>query len=331
MAEEKKRLDRRTFFRRFLLASALGAGTAGGGYLLSRPGGEDILPPGGKPLDPEKFRNGLDGKGPVLAVARGGKGGAELTREAVNALGGMGRFVKPGETVLVKPNVAFDRSPMLGATTSPEVTAQVVRLCLEAGARKVLVADNPIHKPEGCFWKTGVGPAVEEAGGRVLLPEPSLFKRIPVPGTRVLRAWEVFDQPLREAHRVIGVAPVKDHNLCGASMGLKNWYGLLGGRRQQFHQKIHQVIADFLELLRPTLTILDGTRVLMAHGPTGGSLSDVRRAHTVAASTDPVAADAFGWTLLQRKDPPPKYVFLAQERGRGKADWRSLDPVFREV
>ncbi len=327
---DKDEVNRRTFLRRVLAASTLAAGTAGGGLLLTRWGGGDFLPPGGRPLDPDKYRRGLEEGPPYLAVARGKKDGAELTRIALEALGGMQRFVKPGETVLVKPNVAFDRSPMLGATTSPEVTAQVVRLCLEAGAGLVLVADNPIHKPEGCFWKTGVGPAVEAAGGRVLLPSPSAFERIPVPGTRVLHTWEVFDEPLRRADRVIGVAPVKDHNLCGASMGLKNWYGLLGGRRQQFHQEIHQVIADFLELLRPTLTILDGTRVLMAHGPTGGSLSDVRRADTVAASTDPVAADAFGWTLLQRKDPPPRYIRLAAERGRGKADWSSLDPVFRK-
>ena len=325
---EGEGLDRRTFFHRLLWASALGAGTAGGGLLLSSRKSGDILPPGGKPLDPDRYRLGLEEGGPVLAVATGLGDGARLTREAVKALGGMKRFVKPGETVLVKPNVAFDRSPMLGATTSPEVAAEVVRLCLQAGAGRVIVADNPIHKPEGCFWKTGVGPAVKEAGGEVLLPGPGSFRRIPVPGTRVLRTWEVFDEPLRSADRVIGVAPVKDHNLCRASMGMKNWYGLLGGRRQQFHQKIHQVIADFLELLRPTLTVLDGTRVLMAHGPTGGSLSDVRRADTVAASTDPVAADAFGWTLLERKDSPPEYIKLAAAKGRGNPDWSSLDPVF---
>jgi len=326
--DRRPALDRRTFFRRILAASGLSAGIlAGGAYLASR-GEGDVLPPGGRPLDPDKYRRGLDLEGKTFAVASGSRDGALLVRQAVKALGGMKRFVKAGETVLVKPNVAFDRSPMLGATTSPEVAAQVVRLCLQAGARRVLVADNPIHKPEGCFWKTGVGPAVKEAGGEVVLPAPGLFERIPVPGTRVLRAWEVFDGPLREADRVIGVAPVKDHNLCGASMGLKNWYGLLGGRRQQFHQKIHQVIADFLELLMPTLTVLDGTRVLMAHGPTGGSVSDVRRADVVALSTDPVAADAFGWTLLSRKERHPAYIDLAAERGRGTADWKSLEPIF---
>jgi uncharacterized protein (DUF362 family) len=126
--------------------------------------------------------------------------------------------------------------------------------------------------------------------------------------------------------KVIGVAPVKDHNLCRASMTTKNWYGLLGGRRNQFHQDIHGIISDLALMLRPTFVVLDGTRVLFRSGPTGGSLADVKPGGTLVASTDSLAADAFGWDeLLERRgEPLPAYFGKAAERGLGVPDWRSL-------
>ena len=108
-------------------------------------------------------------------------------------------------------------------------------------------------------------------------------------------------------------------------MGLKNWYGLLGGRRNQFHQDIHGIITDLALMMRPTFVLLDGTRVLYRSGPTGGSLSDVKMGHTVVASTDCLAADAFGWDELldRRGETLPNYFSLARERALGNPDWRS--------
>ncbi|MDH7571539.1 MAG: DUF362 domain-containing protein, partial [Armatimonadota bacterium] len=126
------------------------------------------------------------------------------------------------------------------------------------------------------------------------------------------------------ATKVIGVAPCKDHNLSGASMTMKNWYGLLGGARNQFHQNIHGVIADFAQMIQPTLVLLDATRVLMANGPTGGSLSDVVQRDTLVAGTDMVAVDAYGYTLLERQPVKESYLDLAAARGLGTKDWKSL-------
>ncbi len=122
---------------------------------------------------------------------------------------------------------------------------------------------------------------------------------------------------------MIGVAPVKDHNLCHASMGIKNWYGLLGGRRNQFHQDIHEIVSDLSLMMKPTLTILDGTRVLMKNGPTGGDPSNVKPGNTVVAGVDPVAMDAWAFEhLLERGTDYPRYLYKAEEKGSGRIDYR---------
>ena len=260
-----------------------------------------------------------------LGVARGTNIGAML-RAALDAIGGIGRFVRRGEIVLIKPNVAFERAAALGATTNPEVLAALVRLVLEAGAAEVRVADNPIESPESCFVRSGVRQAAIDAGAQVYLPRPSDFDTLETPGATLIGRWPFFSRPFVGVTKVIGVAPVKDHNLCRASMTTKNWYGLLGGRRNQFHQDIHGIIADLALMLRPTFVVLDGTRVLYRSGPTGGSLADVRPGGTLVASTDSLAADAFGWDqLLERNgEALPAYFAKTAERGLGVPDWRSL-------
>ncbi|HVP65719.1 MAG TPA: DUF362 domain-containing protein, partial [Anaeromyxobacteraceae bacterium] len=207
----------------------------------------------------------------------------------------------------------------------PEVVRALVSLVREAGAREVRVADNPIESPEACFVRSGVQRAAEEAGARVVLPSARDFETLRVPGATWIERWPFFARPFAGADRVIGVAPVKDHNLCRASMTTKNWYGLLGGRRNQFHQDIHGIISDLALMMRPTLVVLDGTRVLFRSGPTGGSLADVRPGNTIVASTDSLAADAYGWDeLLGRSgEPLPPYFARAAARGLGNPDWRA--------
>jgi uncharacterized protein (DUF362 family) len=226
--------------------------------------------------------------------------------------------------VVLKPNVAFDRAPVLGATTSPEVLKAVARLCREAGARRIIVADNPINQPEGCFFKTGIQRAAGDVGAELMLPKPSAFKPLKIDG-EVLTTWPMFYRPFEDADKVIGIAPCKDHNLCSGSMSMKNWYGLLGGRRNQFHQHIHGIISDFPHMIKPTLVVLDATRVLMRNGPTGGSLSDVADGNTLVVGTDMVAVDTVGYTLLGRDPANLEYLHKAEARGLGTTKWRSLN------
>ncbi|HUT30613.1 MAG TPA: DUF362 domain-containing protein [Sedimentisphaerales bacterium] len=260
--------------------------------------------------------------------------GAERTRtvdKAIELLGGIERFVKPGETVAIKPNVAFASPPALGATTNPDLVGEVVRLCYKAGARKVIIADNPINDAASCFALSGVDAAARRTGAQVLLPTDSMFKYTTLEGGKLIRNWQVFFEPFIKADKLIGIAPVKDHQRAGASMTIKNWYGLLGGRRNIFHQDINTIIAELSMMVRPTLVILDGTEVMVTNGPTGGSVSDLKRANTMIASCDQVAADAYGCTLLGLKPSDLPYLAKAQQAGSGKIDYESLKPKLTAI
>jgi uncharacterized protein (DUF362 family) len=248
----------------------------------------------------------------------------ERLRKALDAVGGLSHYIQPGDIVLVKPNVAFDRSPNLGATTHPEIMESLIRMLLvDCRAQEVRVADNPIESPPDCFAKSGIALATERAGGRVYLPDSNAFRMLHTPGAQLIEDWWFFHRPLTNVDKVIGVAPVKDHNLCHASMGIKNWYGLLGGRRNQFHQDIHEIVSDLSLMMKPTLTILDGTHVLMKNGPTGGDPSNVKPGHTVVAGVDPVAMDAWAYEhLLERGTDYPRYLHKAEEKGSGRVDHR---------
>ncbi|MBR9986590.1 MAG: DUF362 domain-containing protein [Desulfosarcina sp.] len=259
-----------------------------------------------------------------ICIARGTER-TEAVRQAFDALGGMKAFVKPGERVLLKVNAAFASPPALGATSHPDLVAAVVRLCLDAGASRVIVTDNPINDPASCFALTGIEAAARLAGAEVVIPRESLFQHFSVSGGRLIRDWPILYAPLARVDRIIGIAPVKDHHRSGASMTLKNWYGLLGGRRNIFHQDIHTIIQELAMMIRPTVVVLDGTQSMMSNGPTGGSLSDLKPTGTLIVSTDPVAADAVGATLLGRTAADLPFIAKAESVGAGRADYRSLD------
>ena len=246
---------------------------------------------------------------------------------ALTAIGGIGAFIRAGDRVLLKVNAAFAVSPILSATTHPELVAEVVRLCYKAGAASVIVTDNPINDPSACYTLTGIGRAAEKAGAKIMLPKAGYFKPLTVPGAGLIRDWPVLWEPFSGVTKVIGMAPVKDHNRSGASMILKNWYGLLGGRRNLFHQDIHNLIKEVALMMKPTFVILDGTLTMMTNGPTGGSLSDLKPTRTMIVGTDQVAVDAFGVTLLGRQASDLPYIAKAAAAGAGTASYELLNPI----
>jgi len=252
---------------------------------------------------------------PPLVVARGSDP-ARTTRAAVAALGGMERFVKRGETVLVKPNMAWDRTPEQGANTNPEVVAEVVRLCRAAGARRVIVAENPVHDAERVAERSGIRAAVTAAGGELVLPGASGFEWTALGGS-VLASWDVLSV-LFQADRLVNVPVVKHHALSRLTCGLKNHMGLLGGSRGRLHQEVHPALVDLAAAFRPTLTVVDATRVMMRNGPTGGRLEDVAAVDAVAAGTDPVACDAWAARQLGLDPRDVGHVVLAEGRGLGR-------------
>jgi uncharacterized protein (DUF362 family) len=264
---------------------------------------------------------------PEMAVIEGGEPAA-LVRRAIEELGGMRRFVARGDVVLVKPNVAWDRTPEQAANTNPDVVAEVVRLALAAGARKVLVTDGPVNEARRTFERSGIGRAGASAGAQVVLPGDARFREVDLGGA-VLRAWPVLS-PFLEADKVINLPVAKHHSLTGATLGVKNWYGMLGGLRMRLHQRIDESLADLAAFLRPTLTVLDAYRVLMRNGPSGGSTEDVALRKTVIAGTDPIAVDA--WAAREffgLAGGELRYLELAAGRGLGELHLADSHQVHR--
>jgi uncharacterized protein (DUF362 family) len=321
-------ISRREFMIRAGATAALIAGASAAAYKLWQP--KHFVPGFGVQtgLQLPSYAVAVSKVLPSLAIAHGSDH-EKVIRAAIEALGGMGRFVQHGDVVVLKPNVAFDRPPALAATTHPETLAAVAKLVLEAGASKVYVADNPINSPTGCFLKSGLRQVAIDLNLDLMYPEAASFSPLQMEG-EILKHWTFFHEPFKQATKVIGVAPCKDHNLCHASMTMKNWYGLLGGRRNQFHQHIHSIVSDFALMMKPTLVVLDGMNVLMKNGPTGGRLSDVKQMGTVVAGTDMVAVDSYGYTHLMERDLDElTYVHKAHDRGLGNKNWK--DALYKEV
>ncbi len=252
-----------------------------------------------------------------------------LTRQAVDALGGMGRFVSKGNVVWIKPDIGWDRRPEQAATTNPDVVATLVEMCYQAGAKKVLVSDNPCNPARLSYPRSGIQPAAEKAGAEVPFLDERKFRRMSLNG-KVLKEWEVY-QDIVEADRLINVPIAKNHNLCLATLGMKNLMGVIGGARNRLHQDLGGTVADLAAFLKPRLVVLDAVRVLTANGPVGGNLADVKRKDTLVAGVDQVAVDAVGATLLGYKPESIVYIVQANARGLGTMDFKSLSPRQIEV
>lgn len=312
--------DRRRHLVQLLRLGGLGAATTGLGFWLAgrsrRP--EEPLAAGAK----RNFTVPRDPSLPEMVVAQGDDP-RQLVRKAIEGIGGIRRFVSRGDVVVVKPNIAWDRTPEQAANTNPQVVAEMVRLCQEAGAKTVIVTDVSCNDPRRCFERSGIAAAARAEGAQVMLPEERLFREVDLRGD-VLTAWPVLE-PFLAADKMINLPIAKHHSLTGVTLGMKNWYGILGGPRHRLHQRIHESLADLADFMRPTLTLMDAYRVLLRNGPTGGNVGDTALKKTLIASTDPVALDAYTakayWDLEPEKLP---YLGLAQQRGLGSAKFETL-------
>ncbi|HSK09857.1 MAG TPA: DUF362 domain-containing protein, partial [Vicinamibacterales bacterium] len=305
---------------RVLRLGGLGAGTVALGSWLharsAKPQGPSVL------LADPRVGVAADPSLPELVVVQGESPEA-LVRRALDDLGGIRRFIARGDVVVVKPNIGWDRSPEQGANTNPEVVAALVVLCHEAGARKVIVTDVSCNEARVCFANSGIADAARKAGAEVILPEERRFREVNL-GGEVLTTWPVLE-PFLAADKVINVPIAKHHSLTGCTLGMKNFYGIIGGQRSRLHQRIHDSLVDLLAFARPTLTVLDAYRVMMRGGPTGGSLGDVEFRKTVIAGTDPVAIDAYAakayWDLDHYRLP---FLRIAQARGLGTPNFEDV-------
>ena len=313
-------LTRREAMLQLLRVAGVAAGAGAAGVWLSEHSFRPV-----PPLAEEArrdHRTTADPQLPKMTVVQGGEPRA-LVQRALEDLGGIRRFVSRQDVVVLKPNIAWDRTPEQAANTNPEVVAEVVRQCWQAGAKRVIVTDVSCNEPRRCFQRSGIQAAARAEGAEVILPDPELYREVDLGGV-VLKSWPVFI-PFLEADKIINLPIAKHHGLVGVTLGMKNWYGILGGERNRLHQQIHQSLADLANFMLPTVTLMDCYRILLRNGPTGGNLEDVAIKKTMVAGTDPVALDAYVakayWNLDAEHLP---YLQMAAARGLGTVDFEKL-------
>jgi uncharacterized protein (DUF362 family) len=313
-------LTRREAMLQLLRVGGVAAGATAAGMWLSEHSFHPV--PARAEQARRDHRIAADSNLPHLTVVQGGEP-RELVQRALEDLGGIRRFVSRQDVVVLKPNIAWDRTPEQAANTNPELVAEVVRQCWQAGAKRVIVTDVSCNEPRRCFHRSGIEAAARAEGAEVILPDPELFREVELGGV-VLKSWPVFT-PFLEADKIFNLPIAKHHVLTGATLGMKNWYGILGGQRNRLHQQIHQSLADLASFMLPTVTLLDCYRVLVRNGPTGGNLEDVVLKKTLVAGTDPVAVDAYVAKAYWNLDPEQMpYLQMAAARGLGTVDFEKL-------
>ena len=258
---------------------------------------------------------------PDLVVAHGASP-EQIVNVAIGAMGGIKKFISRGDIVVIKPNIGWDRTPEQAGNTNPEVVAAVVKLCFEAGAKKVKVFDRPVNDPRRCYVQSGIAPAASALGAEVDYVDERKLKDMVINGA-ALKSWPLYSEVF-DADKVINIPIAKHHGLAKLTMSMKNWMGVMGGQRRQIHQKLDESLVDLSMKIKPTLTILDAVRILTGNGPQGGSLADVRKLDTVIAGIDQVAIDSYGATLFGMKGSDLGYVRIGNERGVGRMDLHKL-------
>jgi uncharacterized protein (DUF362 family) len=260
---------------------------------------------------------------PYLVVARNGDP-QEMVRQALTALGGMGRFIKPGDDVIIKPNICVAyHTYEYAATTNPWVVGALVQLALGAGARRVRVMDYPFGgSAEQAYVTSGIQEQVRSAGGQMEAMTQFKFVDADIPEGVDLRQCKIYDDVLK-ADVLIDLPIAKHHGLARLTLGMKNLMGIIFDR-PAMHRNLGQRLADLSSRVTPTLTVVDAVRMLMDHGPTGGSLEDVRQADTLIVSPDIVAADSYAATLFGLRPDDLAYVRAGAQMGLGRSDLDSL-------
>jgi uncharacterized protein (DUF362 family) len=259
---------------------------------------------------------------PDLAVVTNGDP-ASLTRKVMELMGGMNRFVSKGDVVVVKPNIGWDRNPEQAANTNPQVVAEVIKMCLEAGAKKVKVFDRSCNSATRCYENSGIKKAASEAGAEVSYIVDAAFANMKFSKGEVLKEWYMY-KPAMEADVLINLPIAKVHGSAKLTMGIKNLMGIMGGDRGQIHWNMDDNLADLANFVRPQLTILDAYRILVNNGPQGGSLKDVVEKKTMIAGVQIASVDAYGTTLFNMKPTDLGYVVKANKFGLGEIDLAKL-------
>lgn len=265
---------------------------------------------------------------PLVAVAKGKPD--DTVRKVLDALGGIKKFVSPGNRVVIKPNMGFPNPPEMGSTTHPDVVRAMAQLCLEAGAQRVIIVDHPLRDSQLCREKCGIDTRVKDMKNVVIamLDDQKFYTETPIPNAQELRSTAIMKEVLR-TDCLINMPTAKSHSATGVSLGIKNLMGLVWDRTV-FHEKmdLDRAIAEQLYVIKPKLTVVDCMYALLTNGPSGpGKVAEL---NTVVASTDPVAADSYTvgiarWYNKEFRGNQVKHIKIAGELGFGQVDIAKMD------
>ncbi len=299
-------MQRRRFLTALGVGAWAGAGLALGGYGRRSYAGESLA------------------ETPDLVAIRNGEPEA-LFDHGIEALGGMGRFVKKGQKVVVKPNIGWNVPPERAANTNPRLVRRIVEHCLQAGAKEVYVFDHTCDAWRDSYRASGIEQAVKDAGGK-LAPgnSESYFQTVAIPGGHRLRRTQEHELVLG-ADVFINVPVLKSHGGARLSVAMKNLMGVVWDRGEWHSNDLHQCIADFATYRKPDLNVVDAWNVMLRHGPRGVSTADVVNMRSQLLSTDLVTADAAAARLFGLKQPEEVgYIRIAGEMGAGRMDLENL-------
>lgn len=237
---------------------------------------------------------------PDMVAVMGGEPEVMLDK-ALEALGGIGNYVRKGQKVVIKPNIGWDRAPEMAGNTNPKLVKALVKKCLEAGASKVTVFDHTCDNWQKCYQTSGIAEAVREAGG-IIMPanDEKYFKEVSIPNGVNLKSAKIHEA-LIEADVWFNVPVLKNHGGAKLTCAMKNYMGIVWDRRF-FHQNdLQQCIADICTWQkRPALNIVDAYRIMFQNGPQGRSASDVATLKSMIVSPNIVAVDTASLRLFNQ-------------------------------
>jgi len=259
-----------------------------------------------------------------MVAVKGGEPDVMLEK-AMEALGGMGKFVKKGQKVVVKPNIGWDCTPDRAANTNPILVKRLVKFCLDAGAKEVVVFDNTCNEWQKCYKNSGIEKAVTEAGGK-MLPGNSeeYYKPVDIPNGKVLKTTKVHEAILN-CDVFINVPVLKHHESGKLTVSMKNLMGIIWDRKSWHRTDLHQCIADFATWRKPNLTIIDAYNVMTKNGPRGVSTADVVQMKQLLAGTDMVALDTAAAKVFGADPENINYITAAHDMKVGTKDLTKLN------
>lgn len=243
-----------------------------------------------------------------LVAVMGGEP-AEMFRRAIAEFGGIGKFVKPGQKVVVKPNIGWDKVPELAGNTNPELIVEIINQCFAAGAEEVVVFDHTCDDWRKCYKNSGIEDAAKAAGAKVMpAHEESYYREVSLPHGKNLKTAKVH-KAILDCDVWINVPILKNHGGAKMTISMKNHMGIVWDRGFFHKNDLQQCIADICTINKPAiLNVVDAYRMMKTNGPRGKSAADVVLTKSLFMSTDIVAVDTAATKFFNQVEAMPLEV-----------------------